>query len=91
MALTGNTESSASAMVDNLTGYQSYEFMPGASQSVQQIYAPVMNQVAETVKTTTRWSLWLGCGITAFILCIVLLTLIPVLVGVFTSLIPFFK
>ena len=91
VALTGNSESSASSMVDNLAGYQSYEFMPGASQTVQQIYAPYMNTVAETVKTTTRWSLWLGCGITAFVLCIVLVTLIPVLVGVFTSLMSMFR
>ena len=91
VALTGNTESSASAMVDNLAGYQSYEFLPGASQAVQQIYAPYMNTVAETVKTTTRWSLWLGCGITVFVLCIVLATLLPVLVGVFASLMPMFK
>ncbi len=91
MALTGNSESSASYMVDNLAGYQSYEFMPGAAKPVQQIYAPYMNTVAETVKTTTRWSLWLGCGITAFVMCIILVTLLPVLVGVFASLTSMFK
>jgi DNA-directed RNA polymerase subunit RPC12/RpoP len=80
MALTGNSESSARYMVDNLSGAQFYD-----SQAVQQMYAPYMNTVAETVKTTTRWSLWLGCGITALTACIILVTVIPALIGVFAS------
>ena len=83
MALTGNSESSARYMVDNLSGTQVYDTMTG--QAVQQIYAPYMNMAAETVKTTTRWSLWLGCGITAFVMCIILVTVIPTLIGVFAS------
>jgi hypothetical protein len=80
MALTGNGESSARYMVDNLSGTQFYDTMTGG-----QAYAPYMKTVAETVKTTTRWSLWLGCGITAFVMCIILVTVIPTLVGVFAS------
>jgi predicted RNA-binding Zn-ribbon protein involved in translation (DUF1610 family) len=84
MALTGNTESSARYMVDNLAGTQFYDWM-GGNQAVQQIYAPYMNTVAETVKSTTRWSLWLGCGITAVTLCIILVTVVPALIGAFAS------
>ncbi|MBI5294098.1 MAG: hypothetical protein HY869_01390 [Chloroflexi bacterium] len=84
MALTGNTESSARYMVDNLSGTQLYDTLTGG-QAVQQIYAPYMNMAAETVKATTRWSLWLGCGITAVTLCIILVTVVPALIGVFAS------
>lgn len=86
MSLTGNNESSARYMVDSLTGYQSYEFMPGSYNSVQQIYAPFMQQTNETIKTVTKFSLWLGLGITAFVFCIILITVIPILIGVFVSL-----
>ncbi len=90
MSLTGNSESSARYMVDNLTGYQSYEFMPGSYNSVQQIYAPFMQQTNETIKTVTKMSLWLGLGITAFVMCIILITVIPILIGVFVSLMSAF-
>lgn len=91
MALTGGDEATASRMVSGLAGYQSYEFVSGNMQSVQQIYAPVMAETAKTVRNVTRMSMWLGCGITAFVLLIILVTLIPVFVGVFASLIPLFK
>jgi predicted RNA-binding Zn-ribbon protein involved in translation (DUF1610 family) len=86
MKLTGNTESSARYMVDTLAGYQSYEFNPGSYNSVHQIYAPIMAQTGETIKTVTKFSLWLGLGITAFVFCIILITVIPILIGVFASL-----
>jgi LSD1 subclass zinc finger protein len=90
MALTGNSESSARYMMDNLSGTQLYDWM-GSSQAVQQIYAPYANMAAETVKTTTRWSMWLGCGITAFVMCIILVTVIPTLIGVFASILPWLR
>ena len=91
MALTGNDESSATNSVNNLAGTQSYDFMSGNTQSVHQIYAPIMAQTAETIKTTTRMSLWIGCGITAFVMFIILITMLPILVGVFASLMSVFK
>lgn len=91
MALTGGDEATASRMVNSLSGYQSYEFVSGGAQSVQQIYAPVMAETAKTVRNVTRMSMWLGCGITAFVMLIILITMIPVLIGGFASLIPLFK
>jgi hypothetical protein len=91
MALTGNDESSASYMVNTLAGYQSYEFTPGSYNSVQQVYAPIMQQTNETIRSVTKWSLWLSLGITAFVICIILVTMLPILIGVFASLIPLFK
>jgi hypothetical protein len=91
MALTGGDEASAVHMVNGLSRYQSYEYTPGNVQSVQQIYAPVMAQTAESIKTATKLSLWMGCGITAFVMLILLVTLIPIFIGVFASLIPFFR
>ena len=91
MKLTGNDESSATNTVNNLAGTQSYEFIPGNAQSVQQIYAPIMAQTAETMKNATRMSLWIGCGITAFVMFIILITMLPILIGVFASLMSIFK
>jgi len=91
MALTGGDQAAAAQMVNTLAGYQSYEFMGGGMQSVQQMYAPVMAETANTVRNVTRMSMWLGCGITAFVLLIILVTMIPVLIGVFASLIPLFR
>jgi hypothetical protein len=45
-----------------------------------------MSTYAETAKSVTRWSLWLGCGITAFVMIIIVVTMLPVLIGVFASL-----
>lgn len=86
MKLTGNGESSARYMVDSLAGYQSYEFAPGNYNSVQQIYAPIMAQTGETIKTVTKMTVWLTIGITAFVMCIILITVVPILLGVFASL-----
>lgn len=91
MALTGNDESSATDTVNNLAGTQSYEFMSGNAQSVQQMYAPIMAQTAETIKNTTRMSMWIGCGVTAFVMFIILITMLPILIGVFASLMSVFK
>jgi len=73
-------------MVDTLAGYQSYEFNPGSYNSVHQIYAPIMAQTGETIRTVTKFSIWLTIGITAFVFCIILITVVPILLGVFASL-----
>ncbi|MBI3161893.1 MAG: hypothetical protein HYZ23_05260 [Chloroflexi bacterium] len=91
MALTGNDEASATNTVNNLAGSQSYEFAPGNVQSVQQLYAPIMAQTAETIKTTTRMSMWIGCGIAAFVMLIILITVIPIIISVFASLTPLLR
>jgi len=55
------------------------------------MYAPIMAQTAETIKNTTRMSMWIGCGITAFVMFIILVTMLPILIGVFASLMSVFK
>ena len=82
MKLTGNSESSARYMVDTLAGYQSYEFTPGNYGSVQQIYAPIMAQTGETIKTVTKLTIWLTIGITGFVFCIILITVVPIVLSV---------
>lgn len=91
IALTGGDEATATQMVNSLAGYQSYDLTSGSRKSVEQIYAPVMVETAKTVRNVTRMSMWMGCGITAFVMVIVLITLIPMLIGVFASLAPLFK
>ena len=89
MKLTGNDESSARYMVNSLGGYQSYEF--DTTNHVHQIYAPVMAQATESIKSATKFSLWLGCGITAFVMFILAVTLLPVLIGLFAGLTSMIK
>lgn len=91
MKLTGNDESSARQMVNSLSGYHSYEFQAGNDQAVNQIYAPVMAQATESIKSATRLSMWIGCGVTAFVLFILSITLLPVLIGLFAGLTSVFK
>ena len=88
MALPGNNESSATYTVDHLARSQ---FVQSSTQSVQQMYAPMMAQANETVKSVTRMSMWIGCGVTAFVMFIILITMLPVLIGVFASLTTLFK
>ena len=61
------------------------------AQNIQQMYAPMMAQANETVKNVTRMSMWIGCGITALVTVIILVTLIPVLIGVFASIMAIFR
>lgn len=91
MALTGNDESSATNTVNNLANSQSYEYGAGGAQNIQQMYAPIMAQTAETIKATTRMSMWIGCGVTAFVMFIILITLLPILISVFASIMTIFK
>ncbi len=87
-ALTGSDETAAKYMVDTLGGYQSFEFI--GNNAVQQVYTPMISQslrTADTVtKSVTRMTLWLTCGITAFVLFMIFITTVPVLIGVFASL-----
>lgn len=91
MKLTGNDKDSATATVNSLGNYQSYAFDPGSYSSVHQIYAPVMTQAAESIKSATKLSLWIGCGITAFVFFILIITLLPVLIGLFAGLMSAFR
>jgi hypothetical protein len=90
MQLTGNNEESARYMVDNLGHYQSYAFDPGSYSSIHQVYAPVMSQAAESIKSATKLSLWIGCAITAFVFLILAVSLLPVLIGLFAGLMSLF-
>ncbi len=86
MALTGNDETSATYTVNHLAHTQMV-----SAQNIQQMYAPMMAQANETVKNVTRMSMWIGCGITALVTVIILATLIPVLIGVFASIMAIFR
>lgn len=91
MRLTGNDESSARYMVNSLGGYQAYEFDPGSQYSIHQLYAPVMNQAADSIKSATRLTFWIGCGVTALILFILAVSLLPVLIGLIAGLVSLFQ
>lgn len=89
-ALTGSDETAAKYMVDSLGGYQAYEFT-GSSNAIRQVYSPaVINQSLQTAasatKSATRMTLWLTCGISAFVILMIFITTVPVLIGVFASL-----
>lgn len=77
-------EADARHTVDALASSQVYEFTPGTGYTSAHI-APIMASYADTAKTVTKWSMWFTCGITAFILIITLIIMIPVLIGVFAS------
>jgi hypothetical protein len=91
MKLTGNDKESATSTVNSLGNYQSYAFDPGSYNSIHQVYAPVMNQAAESIKSATRLSLWIGCAITAFVLFIIIVSILPVLIGLFAGLMSVFR
>jgi len=80
------SESDAKYTIEALAGAQTYEYAPTTSGYSAVQIAPIMASYADTAKSVTRWSLWLGCGITAFILLITVITMLPVLIGVFASL-----
>jgi hypothetical protein len=95
MALTGSDESAAKYMVETLGGYQAYEFTGSSHNAVQQVYAPMISQSLRTAdsvtKSATRLTLWLTCGIFAFVMLMILITTVPVLIGVFVSLMAAFR
>ena len=91
MKLTGNDKESATYMVNSLGNYQSYAFDPGSYSSIHQVYAPVMNQAAESIKSATKLSLWIGCAITAFVFFIIIVSVLPVLIGLFAGLMSVFR
>jgi DNA-directed RNA polymerase subunit RPC12/RpoP len=86
--LTGSDDAGARYMVDTLGGYQAYEIT--GQNSVQQVYTPLIGQSLQradaVTKSVTRMTLWLTCGITAFVLFMIFITTVPVLIGVFASL-----
>ena len=85
LSFTTISEADARHTVEALAGAQTYEFTPGAGYNSVQI-APIMASYADTAKTVTKWSMWLSCGITAFVMVIIVITVIPILIGVFASL-----
>jgi predicted RNA-binding Zn-ribbon protein involved in translation (DUF1610 family) len=82
---TTSTEADARRVVDSLSGAQTYEFTPGTGYNAVQI-APIMASYADTAKSVTRWSMWLSCGITAFVMIVVLISVLIPMLGVFASL-----
>jgi hypothetical protein len=49
-----------------------------------------MSQAAESIKSATKLSLWIGCAITAFVFLILAVSLLPVLIGLFAGLMSLF-
>jgi predicted RNA-binding Zn-ribbon protein involved in translation (DUF1610 family) len=84
MSFSGVSESDARHTVDALASSQVYEFTPGSGYTSAQI-APIMASYADTAKTVTKWWLWMGCGITAFTIFMIVITVFPILIGVFAS------
>ena len=84
MSFSNVSESDAKAMVDSLAGAQTYEFTPGTGYNAVQI-APILASYADTAKSVTKWSMWLSCGITAFVMIIIVITVIPILISVFAG------
>ena len=84
LSFSGVSESDARHTVDALASSQVYEFTPGSGYTSASI-APIMASYADTAKTVTKWSMWLSCGITAFVMIIIAITVIPVLIGVVAS------
>lgn len=84
MAFSGQSEWDAQRVVESLAGAQVYEVTPGSGYSAVQV-APMISSYAETAKSVTRWSMWLGCGITAFVMLIIVITMLPILIGLFAG------
>jgi predicted RNA-binding Zn-ribbon protein involved in translation (DUF1610 family) len=80
---TTSTEADARRVVDSLSGAQTYEFTGSGYNSVQ--IAPIMASYADTAKSITRWSMWLTCGITAFVMVIVAISVLVPMLGVFAG------
>ncbi|MBL8089618.1 MAG: hypothetical protein JNJ43_04790 [Anaerolineales bacterium] len=87
VALTGQSESDARYTVDALSSSQSYSY--NQSGSVYQVYPDMMKDAMNMSKSYMKWSLWLGCGITAFVMIIILLTMLPIIIGIFASIFAF--
>jgi predicted RNA-binding Zn-ribbon protein involved in translation (DUF1610 family) len=85
MSFSSVSESDARRTVDALGNSQVYKFNPGTGYTSASI-EPIMASYADTAKSVTKWSMWLSCGITAFVMIIILITVIPILIGVFASL-----
>lgn len=83
VALTGQSESDAKYTVDALSSSQSYSY--NSSGGVYQVYPDMMKDAMNMSKSYMKWSLWLGCGITAFVMVIIVLTMLPIIIGVFAS------
>lgn len=87
VALTGQSESDARYTVDALSSSQSYSY--NQSGGVYQVYPDMMKDAMNMSKSYMKWSLWLGCGITAFVMIIILLTMLPIIIGIFASIFAF--
>jgi len=81
MTFSNVSESYARQTIESLSGSMTYEFTGSGYNSV----APIMASYAETAKSVTKWSLWLSCGITAFVMIIIVLTTLPIIITVVAS------
>jgi len=70
MGFSSINESDARRTVEGLASSQVYEVNPGAGY-INTGIAPIMSSYADTAKTVTKWSIGLSCGITAFVMLII--------------------
>jgi len=85
-ALTGQDASQAKYIVDALSGSQWFEFEPGNNVSVQQIYPAIGQAVTATTNFSRRIMWWVGCSIVFVVVLTLVLTALPILIGVFGGL-----
>lgn len=78
------SEADAWRTVEGLANTQVYDVNSVISYNTSYI-APAINTYADTAKTITKWSLWMTCGITAFVMLTVLIVTAIVLFAVFQA------
>ncbi|MBL8063323.1 MAG: hypothetical protein JNK32_09910 [Anaerolineales bacterium] len=82
MSFSSISESDARRTVEGLANTQVYDISSAYNASY---IAPVMSTYADTAKTVTKWSLWMSCGITAFVMLTILLVTGVILFAVFQA------
>lgn len=84
MSFSSISESDARRTVEGLANTQVYDINSAINYNASYI-APAMSTYADTAKTITKWSLWMTCGITAFVMLTILLITGVVLFAVFRA------
>jgi len=80
--LTGQRPTEAQYVVDALAGSQSFEFVPGNADPWQQVYPAIAQAYASSANVARSAFRWIACIIALVIGLTVVLTALPVLIGV---------
>lgn len=84
MSFSSISEADAWRTVEGLSNTQVYDVNSVISYNTAYI-APAMSTYADTAKTITKWSLWMTCGITAFVMLTILVVTGIILFAVFQA------